>query len=73
MRDDASWQRGHRAAFLPMCVAAAVALALGVVCIVVGRADDVGTTVLAAGVLVAGALWGAAAAGRAVRRGPDED
>lgn len=67
MRDAAAWRRGHQAAVLPTSVAAGGVIALGTAAAVTGRTNDVPAVVLCAAVLLVGALWGVAAARRAVR------
>ncbi|NII42555.1 hypothetical protein E9228_003224 [Curtobacterium flaccumfaciens] len=67
MRDAAAWRRGHHAAVLPTCVAAGGVIVLGITAAATGRTNDASAVILCAAVLLAGGLWSAVAAGRAVR------
>lgn len=66
MRDDESWIRGHRAAAVPTSISAIVTVSAGVTAVLLGMMNDVVAVLICAAILVAGALWGAAASHRAL-------
>jgi hypothetical protein len=67
MRSDESWIIGHRAAIVPTSIAGGATVAVSLVYIALGRADDIPAFVACAAILVGGAFWGVVAAGRATR------
>jgi len=67
MRDDKAWQRGHRAAVLPVSMAAVLTVSIGIACIATGRMNETTSVVICAVPILAGAIWGAGTASRAVR------
>jgi hypothetical protein len=67
MRSDESWIIGHRAAIVPTSIAGGATVAVSLVYIALGRADDIPAFIACAAILVGGAFWGVVAAGRATR------
>lgn len=66
LSSDTAWEKGHKAALLPMCVTGGIAIVGGVTGLALGYVNEPFITVVLALVLLAGAAWSTAAARRAV-------